>query len=94
MDHPIRVMTVGSRAGRLPGEMATSDFERDPRPEEEQSPVGSELIGVKLTLLLGIGFLAVLAAFFLIGPVVGRDARAPRSRRRGDPGPRQGDPPG
>jgi hypothetical protein len=51
--------------------MATSDFERDPRPEEEQSPVGSELIGVKLTLLLGIGFLAVLAAFFLIGPVVG-----------------------
>jgi Na+/H+ antiporter NhaD/arsenite permease-like protein len=51
--------------------MATSDFERDPRPEEEQSPVGSELIGVKLTLLLGIGLLAVLAAFFLIGPVVG-----------------------
>jgi hypothetical protein len=51
--------------------MATTDFERDPRPEEEQDPFQSDLIGVKLTLLLGAGFLAVLAAFFLIGPVVG-----------------------
>jgi hypothetical protein len=31
----------------------------------------SDLIGIKLTLFLGVGFLAVLAAFFLIGPVVG-----------------------
>jgi len=31
----------------------------------------SDLIGIKLTLFLGVGFLVVLGAFFLIGPVVG-----------------------
>ena len=41
------------------------------QPEESNEPVGSDLIGLKLTLVLGGGVLAVLAAFFLIGPVTG-----------------------
>ena len=47
------------------------DDGRDDVPAERQPSVTSDLIGVKLTLFLAVGFLAVLAAFFFVGPVAG-----------------------
>jgi hypothetical protein len=34
-------------------------------------PMDSDLIGARLAAALGVWFLAVLAAFFFVGPVVG-----------------------
>ena len=54
-----------------------SEPERDLKPAEEQSAVEeqsaatSDLIGLRLTLYLGVAILAILAAFFLVGPVAG-----------------------
>jgi hypothetical protein len=40
-------------------------------PAERQASVSSDLVGVKLTLFPAVGLLAVLAAFFFVGPVAG-----------------------
>ena len=37
----------------------------------ESEPGGSDLIGLELTLVLGVGVIAIIASFFLIGPVAG-----------------------
>jgi hypothetical protein len=51
--------------------MTEEDPQPDPRPAEDRSPGLSDLIGLKLTLALAVGFLAILAAFFFVGPVAG-----------------------
>ncbi len=40
-------------------------------PEASTTSATSDLIGVRLTLYLGVAIIAVLAAFFLVGAVAG-----------------------
>jgi uncharacterized membrane protein len=47
------------------------DRERGSTPSEPQTGATSDLIGVRLTLYLGVAIIAILTAFFLVGPVVG-----------------------
>jgi hypothetical protein len=47
------------------------DRESDVTPREPRTSVTSDLIGVRLTLYLGVAIIAILAAFFFVGPVAG-----------------------
>jgi hypothetical protein len=51
--------------------MTENDPQPDPSPAEGRSPGLSDLIGLKVTLALAVGFLVILAAFFFVGPVAG-----------------------
>jgi hypothetical protein len=43
----------------------------DVTPSEPPTTATSDLIGLRLTLYLGVAMIAILAAFFFVGPVVG-----------------------
>jgi hypothetical protein len=43
----------------------------DVTPSEPRIRATSDLIGLRLTLYLGVAIIAILAAFFFVGPVVG-----------------------
>ena len=47
------------------------DSGRDVTPSEPRTRATSDLIGLRLTVYLGVAIIAVLAAFFLLGPVAG-----------------------
>lgn len=66
-------MTEARRPGGLPPEMAAPahDPDRDVTATEPGTAGPSDLIGLRLTLYLGVAILVVLAAFFFIGPVAG-----------------------
>ena len=47
------------------------DHSPEPTPGERRDPGPSDLVGVRLTLYLGIAIVATLASFFFVGVVVG-----------------------
>ena len=47
------------------------DPARDATRSAPRTRATSDLIGLRLTLYLGVAIIAILAAFFLVGPVVG-----------------------
>ena len=57
----------------LSGEMANQASDRGPESTsgEPRTRAPSDLVGVRLTLYLGVAILAILAAFFFIGAVAG-----------------------
>jgi hypothetical protein len=57
----------------LSGQMASRppNPDLDSAPEARATSAPSDLIGVRLTLYLGVAIIAILAAFFLVGAVAG-----------------------
>jgi hypothetical protein len=57
----------------LSGEMANQVPHRgsESTPGESRSTGPSDLVGLRLTLYLGVAMIAILAAFFFVGAVVG-----------------------
>jgi hypothetical protein len=51
--------------------MTANDPQRHPSRAEDRDPGLSDLIGLKLTLAVAVGFLLILGAFFFVGPVAG-----------------------
>lgn len=47
------------------------DRESESTPSEPRTRATSDLIGLRLTLYLGVAIIVILAAFFLVGPVAG-----------------------
>jgi hypothetical protein len=64
---------VDGPSGILSGEMANPAPDRGPEstPGDSRTRASSDLVGLRLTLYLGVAIVAILAVFFFVGAVAG-----------------------